>query len=119
MKKLNFYAAVNAATLFALVLLLNISSFAQTDAKKETAANASPTVNTQTVNAQQAGPWTVGIDPTKNTVQLSNSPANPLPVKVVDGGPARKPFQARIVAGVDVGGIFATSFITVPAGKRL
>jgi hypothetical protein len=99
MRKINLYTAAKSAILFTLVLLLNTSLFAQTDAKKETPTNVSPTVNTQTVNAQQSGSWTVGIDQTKNTVQLSNSLANPLPVKLVDSGSSRKPFQTRL-AGI-------------------
>jgi hypothetical protein len=119
MKKLNLYTAAKSAILFTLVLLLTTSLFAQTDAKKETSVNASPTVNTQTVNAQQSGVWTVGIDQTKNTVQLSNSQTNPLAVKLVDSGSARKPFQARVIADVSLGGTAGSAVFPIPAGKRL
>jgi hypothetical protein len=119
MEKLNLYTAAKSAILFTLVLLLTTSLFAQTNVTKGTATNASPTVNTQTVNAQQSGVWTVGIDQTKNTVQLSNSQANPLPVKLIDSGSARKPFQARVIADVSVGGTAGNAVFPIPAGKRL
>ena len=105
MKKLNLYIAVNAAILYTLVLLLNTSSFARADAKKETAVNTAPAVNTQTVNAQKAGASAVGIDQTRNPVQLVNSEANTLAVKVVGSSSVKKPFQTRIVLDIPSGGI--------------
>ena len=44
MRKIDFYTAAKPAILYTLVLLLTTSLFAQTDAKKETATNASPTL---------------------------------------------------------------------------
>jgi hypothetical protein len=119
MKKLNLYIAVNAAILFTLVLLLNTSSFAQADAKKDTSANASPTTNTQTVNAQQIGSWTVGIDGLRNGVQVVNSVENPVPVTVV-GGPFRQPFQKTISLSIFAGGPSSSTETSyaVPDGKR-
>ena len=60
---------------------------------------------------------TVGIDPSKNVVQLPNTPANPLSVKV-ENTPAKKAFQARvIVAPAGTGNSSAT--LAIPEGKRL
>ncbi|HUR97005.1 MAG TPA: hypothetical protein VMZ26_02940 [Pyrinomonadaceae bacterium] len=119
MKKVNLYTAAKPAILFTLVLLLTTSLFAQTGAKKETLTNASPTANTQTVNAQQAGAWTVGIDAAKNAVRVTNSDIDPVSVKIVTSGPGRKPFQARFSAGVDAGSNAGNAFLQIPAGKRL
>jgi hypothetical protein len=119
MRTINFYTAAKPAILFTLVLLLHTSLSAQTDAKKETSTSVSPTVNTQTVNAQQSGSWTVGIDQTKNTVQLSNSQSNPLPVKLVDSGSSRKLFQTKLTAVIPAGGNVSSAFLQIPAGKRL
>jgi hypothetical protein len=67
------------------------------DAKDKPVTQAAASSNPQTVNAQQSGAWTVGLDPTRNTVQLPNTPSDPLPVKVVGSNPARTPFQKRII----------------------
>src|SRR5215212_716514 len=67
------------------------------DAKSAPVTQAAGTSNTQTVNAQQGGAWSVGIDPTRNAVQLTNTASDPLPVKVVGNNPARRPFQKRII----------------------
>ena len=105
MKNSISFTAAKAVLLFAFVFVLTNLSFAQSEVKKDTAVNASPT--TQTVSAQQSGPWTVGIDQTRNTVQLVNN------------GPVRKPFQARIIADVAIGGVSGNAVFPIPAGKRL
>lgn len=95
------------------LLLAAVSAFAQkTDETKKTDASLA---NPQTVNAQQSGPWTVGIDPAKNTVQLVNTPTNPLSVKIEN---ARKPFQKRVIV-VPQGNGFAGANLQIPADKRL
>jgi hypothetical protein len=71
----------------------------------------------QTVNAQQSGPWSVGIDPANNTVRLPNSDADPLAVKVVPAN-GRKPVQFRMFVGPTSTGQHTTHWI-IPAGKRL
>ena len=73
----------------------------------------------QTVNAQQAGPWTVGIDPANNTVRLPNTEADPLPVKIAASGPARKPFQSRVVVTIPAGSGVASAQLFIPSGKRM
>ena len=113
----NIYTAAKAVILFALVLVLTNSLFAQSEVKKDSTVSASP--GPQTVNAQQAGSWNVGIDPAKNAVKVSNSTAEPLAVKVVGSGSSRKPFQVRIAAGVPLGSIADTAHLPIPAGKRL
>jgi hypothetical protein len=60
---------------------------------------------------------TVGIDPSKNTVQLPNNAANPLSVRV-ENAPARKPFQKR-VSVAPLGNGFSGVSLQLPAGKRL
>ena len=60
---------------------------------------------------------TVGIDPTKNVVQLTNTTANPLPVSVTNASPARKPYQVRTSVG-PAGIGFASANVPLPAGKR-
>ena len=117
MKNSKIYTAVKAVISFAFVLVLTNSLFAQSETKKESTVNAAP--GTQTVNAQQAGSWNVGIDPAKNTVRLSNSAADPVAVKIVAGGSARKPFQVRFAAGVPLGSTGDTAHLAIPAGKRL
>lgn len=120
MKNTNTYAAAKTALPVALLLVLTASLFGQSGSTtKDTTTNAAPTNNTQTVNAQQSGVWTVGIDPVKNTVQLVNSEANPLPVKIAPSGPARKPFQKRVVATVPAGSGVVHTTMFIPTGKRL
>lgn len=86
------------------------------NANENAAANANA-ANIHTVDARQSGEWNVGINPTKNTVQLANTTSNPLPVKVVESG-ARRPFQTRISLNVESGGGLASGFLQIPAGKR-
>jgi hypothetical protein len=71
------------------------------------------------VNAQQSGPWTIGIDAGKNTVQLANSEANPLPVKITSVGAARKPFQTRAIVTIPAGAGVGFTNVNIPVGKRL
>ena len=119
MKNIYRYTAGKAIFTCAAVLAFASLSFGQTStAAKDTTANAAPSGNTQTVNAQQSGAWTVGLDPAKNTVQLSNSQSDPLAVKVIGSGSARKPFQTRILLTPTSDG-FTTGFVPIPAGKRL
>jgi hypothetical protein len=71
------------------------------------------------VNAQQSGPWNVGIDASANTVKVD--PTNPLPVRDMDN-PARQPFTASFEASFERGridAIAAPHISVVPAGKRL
>jgi hypothetical protein len=71
------------------------------------------------VNAQQSGPWNVGIDAAANTVKVDTT--NPLPVRDMDN-PARQPFTASFEASFEKGRIdtFAKpNSSVVPAGKRL
>ena len=58
----------------------------------------------------------VGIDPAKNVVQLPNTPANPLSVKV-ENTPAKKAFQKRISVA-PMGNGFSGASLQIPAGKR-
>jgi hypothetical protein len=121
MNKLKRFLTLRAALSMVFVTVLaGAASGQKTTETKETDANKTATVNLanpQTVNAQQSGAWTVGIDPSKNTVQLPNTPANPLSVKV-ENTPARKPFQARVSVG-PAGNGFSSATLAIPAGKRL
>ena len=102
MKNLLTYTAAKTALLFAFVLVLTSSSFAQSAAKKEEGVVGAAA--TQTVNWQQRGPWTVGIDSAKNTVHVASSPADPVAVEFVVVGSARKPFQVRFGAAESASG---------------
>ena len=82
-------------------------------------AHAQRSSTPQTVNAQQAGPWTVGVDPANNTVRLPNTDADPLPVKIAASGPARKAFQSRVVVNIAAGSGVASSQLFIPSGKRM
>lgn len=104
------------AAIAALIIALGTSLFAQS--AKETAPAAAPS-QPQTVNAQQAGVWTVGIDPAKNAVKLLSSDVEPVAVKLVGSGTGRKPFQTRISANVDTGSTANSAYLAIPAGKRL
>jgi hypothetical protein len=118
MKTIHTYSAVKAAILFTLVLVLTNSLFAQSGPKKETAAGVSVS-NPQAVIAQQGGQWTVAVDPAKNTVRIASSDTDPVAVKLVGGGSARKPFQVRVAAGIPIGGTAGDASLQIPAGKRL
>ena len=116
MKNTRIHTAAKAVILFAFVFVLTNSLFAQSETKKDSVVSAA---GTQTVNSQQSGPWTVGIDAAKNAVRISNSPADPVAVKLVSSGSARKPFQVRFSAPIPVGGIAGNAVLNIPAGKRL
>lgn len=96
MKNSKIYRAV---ILFAFVLVLTNSLFAQSETKKESAVNAAPSGGTQTVNAQQAGPWNVGIDPARNIVRVANTVAEAVPVQVVNGAARGHAAGAVIACG--------------------
>jgi hypothetical protein len=113
MKKLKQYLFIPA--LFSLVFgnAHAAPAFGQkTDETKNAAA-----ANEKTVDARQSGDWTVGIDPSKNTVKLANTPDNPLSVKV-ENTAVRKPFQARVFVTPQGTG-FSSGTLPIPAGKRL
>jgi hypothetical protein len=122
MNKLKHYLAIKTILSIVFVAALTASAFGQQsiDTKNVGATSTSNAnaENTRTVDARQSGDWSVGIDPAKNTVQLSNTQSNPLSVKVVGSGSARKPFQARIIV-IPLGTAFQTAFLPIPAGKRL
>jgi hypothetical protein len=94
MNKLMNYLAGTAVAAIVMIFAFGTSAFGQTENSK-----------------------TVGIDPTRNIVQLPNTATNPLSVKV-ENAPARKPFQARvIVSPAGIGN--STAVLPIPAGKRL
>jgi hypothetical protein len=104
----------------ALTVTFAGSAFGQSGKTMEGAASTPTTnlANPQTVDARQSGAWNVGIDPAKNTVRVTSSSADPLPVKIIGSGSARKPFQARVfVAPTGTG--FSSGFLPIPVGKRL
>ena len=74
-------------------------------------------VNTPNVNAQQRGAWSVGINPSSNTVLVASSSREPVfttqTLQVVNV--FQKPMEIDLVEGQVLG---STSF-TVPAGKLL
>jgi hypothetical protein len=120
MHKRKRHAALSALLSIAFVLASAVAALGQQagDAKTGAVTTAAGTSNVQTVNAQQGGAWSVGIDPTKNTVQLPNTTSDPLPVKVVGSNPARRPFQKRIIV-TPLGTGNSTALLAIPAGKRL
>ena len=108
---------------FAVVVLLLVLGMAsasvslgQSGGTKD--ASAAPNTNPLLVDARQSGTWSVGIDPVNNTVRLPNSDTNPLAVKVLGSGSARKPFQFRLSVSPQGTGIASAPY-TIPAGKRL
>jgi len=103
-------------TIFAFAFLVAAIFATTTVAQKEKPDDEAKAAAVKTVEAKQKGPWTVGIDPTKNGVTIVNS--NPLPVSIVSGPNTRKPFQVRLAVGPSSTGIDSTHF-TIPAGKRL
>jgi len=122
MNKLKQYFALKTILSIVFVIALASSAFGQkpddtknAEATKTTTVNAA---NPSTVDARQSGTWTVGIEPTKNTVQLSNTTTNPLPVKVVENTSKQKAFQARAIVNVSNTG-FQSALLPIPAGKRL
>ena len=118
-QKIKTTGAVRAALSIGLILLVTSSLIGQsTDKTKEVGAAAQPGGGTQTVNAQQSGSWTVGLDPARNTVRLANSEGDPLPVKVISNGGGRKAYQKRVTFDVGVGNNQGGLSFPVPAGKR-
>lgn len=93
MNKLKHYLSLPFGLSIIFVVALASSAAAQKngETKNSDATTNANVGNIQTVDARQSGIWSVGIDPTKNTVQLPNTESNPLPVKVVGSGSARKP----------------------------
>lgn len=92
------------------------SAVAQSQDKNAKAAEAAAP---KTVNAQQEGKWSVGVDPNRNTVRLTNSDADPLAVKVIGSASStRKAVQFRLAVGPTSTGQQAAHY-TIPAGKRL
>lgn len=118
MNKYIYRLAIITRAIITIVVAFTGGSIAQGIDSKKVEINAAPLATVQTVDARQSGAWTVGLDQTKNTVQLANTTANPLPVKVIGSGSARKPFQARVfVSPLSTG--FNAGFLPIPAGKRL
>ena len=106
------------SSILLIVFVLAIASASGQTARPGDSPGAAPSGSPQTVNAQQSGAWTVGIDPAKNTVKLASTPSDPLAVKLVNSGSARKPFQFRmIVAPTGIGN--SSAYYEIPAGKRL
>lgn len=121
MNKLKNRSANTIALAIIFIATLSGLSFGQSASSKNTDSaekKTTATDNAKTVDARQSGIWTVGIEPTKNTVQISNSTTNPLPVKIIESG-ARKPFQTRASVNIPAGDSFETAFLPIPAGKRL
>ncbi|HKP67816.1 MAG TPA: hypothetical protein VJV05_00950 [Pyrinomonadaceae bacterium] len=117
MKKLITNTAAKTAVLFSLFLIASGSSFAQSaGTTKADATNGASAAGPQTVNAQQAGPWTIGIDAAKNSVRVMNSAAEAVPVQIV-----RQPYHTKIFMTIFGGGSSSgtETSINVPEGKRL
>ena len=72
-------------------------------------------VNTPTVNAQQNGGWTVGINTAANTVKID--PATLLAVRDADSA-ARQPFQALRNMNIPDGSNVGVADFDIPTGKR-
>jgi hypothetical protein len=110
--------AIITRFLITIVVAFTGGAIAQSIDKRAEAGPATPNANGQIVDARQSGAWSVGIDPARNTVQLTSSTADPLPVQVIGSGSARQPFQSRVI--VEPSGLgFATGALAIPAGKRL
>jgi hypothetical protein len=119
-QKIKKRVAVRGVLSIGLILLVTSSLFGQSaDQSKQADAAAQPGGGggTQTVNAQQSGSWTIGLDPVRNTVRLANSEADPLPVKVISNG-GRKAYQKRISFDIAVGASQGSVSFPIPAGKR-
>lgn len=109
--------AATTAMLFSLFFIAANSTAAQSaGTTKAAATNGAAASNPTTVNAQQTGPWTVGIDAAKNAVRVVNGDADAVSVKLVGTGPGRKPFQFRMSANAPDQ---STVGFQIPAGKRL
>ena len=112
--------AVKTAMLFSLLIIATGSIVAQSPGTTKAAAtNIASAATPQTVNAQQSGPWTVGIDAAKNSVRIANTDAEPVTVKLVGTGAGRKPFQFRLSANAGQGEGGGSAYFGIPAGKRL
>jgi hypothetical protein len=108
-----------ARALITVIVAFTGGAVAQSvDTKKVDTAASAPASNVQTVDARQSGIWTVGIDPNGNSVKVLTSPSDPLAVKVIGSGSARKPFQARVVVQPTNNG-FVSGNLLIPAGKRM
>ena len=94
MNKFFNYLAIASVKAVLMLLMLNGAAFGQTENTKM-----------------------VGIDPSKNTVQLPNNAANPLSVKV-ENTPAKRAFQARVFVTPQGNG-FSNGVLPIPEGKRL
>ena len=115
--------ATHTRTITLTAIILGIVGFAaaQTSETKDSGPTKAPNAaasNPQTVNAQQSGAWTVGLDSGKNTVRIGNTEAEPVPVKVMPTSNGRKAFQARLIVAPQGEG-FASAPMQIPAGKRL
>jgi hypothetical protein len=116
---MNKILIITAKAVLPLALILAATNLLQAQTTKESGNGLAPTSNTQTVNAQQAGAWTVGIDQAKNAVKLQSSDTEPVTVKLVGTGVGRKPFQFRMLVNVATGSITESGTMSIPAGKRL
>jgi hypothetical protein len=107
---------------FSLPAIFSVSVLAQSSEEKKVLERSSVTnvASTQTVDARQSGLWTVGIDGTRNTVNVQNSAAAPLSVSVIDPN-GSQPFQMRVPINVFAGGPSSSTetVIPIPTGKRL
>jgi hypothetical protein len=105
------------------------TSYGSGDASSAKDVNVANTPNVQVVNSpvvksRQEGPWnvsvngSVGIDPQGNSVQIANTPSNPVLTREV--GAATQPFHANLSVSIPEGADRGTSMpFVVPAGKRL
>ena len=105
-------------SILSVVLLVGVGAVLGQTARQDASAAAAGGGNPQTVNAQQSGAWTVGIDPAKNSVKVTNEATDPLAVKVIGNAPLRKPFQFRAFVLPTTAGL-TTLDVPIPAGKRL
>ena len=84
-----------------------------------TSANPVPVQVQGTPNVNIAKMPTIGIDTSRNTVQVGNTTASPVLVRDVDN-PARQPFQAGVNVTLNQPtAAFVQTVAIVPAGKRL
>jgi hypothetical protein len=104
-------ARKSIVTFSVLTLCFANLAYGQTSSSKDVNVVNTPSVNVINTPA-------VGIDPTKNTVRLTNTESDPLAVTVV-GGAARRPFQARVNLQIPAGANFDSATLAIPAGKRL